>query len=422
MSLPKKVKKDINAYPTKTLLDRRQEMLEQITNQDTNLPESVMHEDLDLGMLEFVKEHLTFNTDGNPVNFVDKILSLQRWAELSSTWEFTDKEEKIQIPFIVVVRKPEVPYGSNPALMYTIPDRQTFFYRKVSTWDGNRLGADIYKIPQPVPVDLSFEVVVVCNRMRELNSFNKKVMQKFSSRQAYTVVKGHYIPIVLSSIADQSQIDAIEGRRFYQQTYSFQMQGFLMDEEEFEVVPAVDRQMVMIESSFSPSKGSAVKIEKIIKSNIEVETNTFVGDGTTTTFKVQKKINTLFYVEINGLVQRLGVDYIHNGTSSNIIFLTPPPKDSVVRVTYTYDTDFTTNDNKVLTVSNQSFDFDDTTLEFNTDFPIDSIILLDVGGLLQLEVDYYTYEKGTTKIVVNEIPPIQGSNGVKMSVVYLRTI
>ena len=31
--------------------------------------------------------------------------------------------------------------------------------------------------------------------MRELNQFNKTIMQKFSSRQAYTFVKGHYIPI-----------------------------------------------------------------------------------------------------------------------------------------------------------------------------------------------------------------------------------
>ena len=60
MGLPKKHKNDINVYTGKELLERRRELLEEITNQDTNLPESVLHEDLDFGMLEFVKDNLLF--------------------------------------------------------------------------------------------------------------------------------------------------------------------------------------------------------------------------------------------------------------------------------------------------------------------------------------------------------------------------
>ena len=80
--------------------------------------------------------------------------------------------------------------------------------------------------------------------MRELNNFNRVVLQKFTSRQAYTFVKGHYIPIVMNSIGDESKIDT-EERRYYQQNYQFQLQGFLLDEEEFEVKPAISRELVM---------------------------------------------------------------------------------------------------------------------------------------------------------------------------------
>ena len=72
MGLPKKYKNDINVYSNKELLERRRELLEEITNQDTNLPESILHEDLDFGMLEFVKKNLLFQTgDGNTINFIE---------------------------------------------------------------------------------------------------------------------------------------------------------------------------------------------------------------------------------------------------------------------------------------------------------------------------------------------------------------
>ena len=143
----------------------------------------------------------------------------------------------MKVPFIGVIRRPDVQPGTNPMVQRTIPDRREFFYSMVKTWDGNRIGANIYKMPQPVPVDIGFEVTIVCQKFRDLNRFNKIVLQKFSSRQAYTTVKGHYIPIILDRITDNSPIDALENRRFYLQTYEFTMLGFLIDSEEFEVKP-----------------------------------------------------------------------------------------------------------------------------------------------------------------------------------------
>jgi hypothetical protein len=124
--------------------------------------------------------------------------------------------------------------------MYNIPNRRLYYYAKVPTWDGQRHGMDIYKIPQPVPVDIKYTVAIVCNRMRELNKFNQIVLEKFSSRQSYQTIKGHYIPIVNDDISDESIMD-LEKRKVYIQKYTFTMMGFLIDEDEFEVQPAVTR-------------------------------------------------------------------------------------------------------------------------------------------------------------------------------------
>ena len=102
------------------------------------------------------------------------------------------------------------------------------------------------KYLKPVPVDITYNVKIFCNKMRHLNEFNKKVLQTFSSRQAYTEIKGHYIPIILNNSSDESVLD-IEKRKYYVQNYEFLMMGFLMDEEEFEVSPAISRTATFLE-------------------------------------------------------------------------------------------------------------------------------------------------------------------------------
>jgi len=265
MALPKKNKKNINITPSTVqghypygyngivTPNRREELSDMITEHGTMLPKSVLHADLDRGMLDFVSDDLRTSVSGKKIPVIDRILTLQRWGEFSKTWSFSDKDKNVSFPFVVVVRKPDVQPGSNPALQYTIPDRKQFHYAKVPTWDGNRKGYDVYKIPQPVPVDIIYDIKIVCNRMRELNQFNKVVLQKFTSRQAYTFVKGHYIPMILSSVGDESVIDT-EDRRYYQQNYQLQLQGFLIDEEEFEVTPAVSRVVTLLGGENKNSK------------------------------------------------------------------------------------------------------------------------------------------------------------------------
>jgi hypothetical protein len=112
---------------------------------------------------------------------------------------------------------------------------------------------DIYTIPQPVPVDITYSVKIICNRMRELNQLNKVVMQKFSSRQAYTFIKGQYVPIIMNNISDESQM-SLESRKYYVQSYDFTMLGYLIDEEEFEVKPAIARVAQVMELDTSTFK------------------------------------------------------------------------------------------------------------------------------------------------------------------------
>jgi hypothetical protein len=241
MPLPKNiVKPTLPLVPRKELSARRQELLQYIKEDGTYLPKSVLHADLDRGMLDFVKNELKVVTAGEIVPMVDIIITTQNWTQYVETYKFIDLDYNPDPPYITVVRSPEVKYGSNPALIYNIPNRKQFYYASVPTWNGNEQGMDIYTIPQPVPVDIKYSVKIVCNRMRELNQLNKIVMQTFASRQAYTFIKGQYVPIILDNVSDESQM-TIDTRKYYVQNYDFTMLGYLIDEEEFEVKPAIQR-------------------------------------------------------------------------------------------------------------------------------------------------------------------------------------
>jgi hypothetical protein len=303
MGLPKR-KNNIKVYGVNTgsnagdIIGRRKELLENITKSDTYLPDSILHDDLDLGMLDFVKSNFKVISDSVQIPIVPKILTVQRWGEFTNNWSFSDEDGNIKLPFIAVVRKPDVQFGTNPAIQRTIPDRRQFFYATVPTWDGNQMGADVYKIPQPIAVDIGFDVTIVCTKFRDINKFNKIVLEHFSSRQAYTTVKGHYIPIVLDRIEDNTPMDTLDGRRFYVQNYSFTMLGFLIDDEEFEVKPAVNRSLLMTEVDVTSHKQSKPTIDLTIDCNYSG--GSIIADYTVTASRpVDKTIQVTFTDTLN---------------------------------------------------------------------------------------------------------------------------
>lgn len=270
MPLPKNiVKPTLPLVPKKVLSERREQLLEYIKEDGTYLPKSVLHADLDRGMLDFVKGELQVVTAGKIVPMLDVIITTQNWAQYLETWKFVDLDYNPSPPFITVVRQPEVKYGSNPALVYNIPNRKQFYYASVPTWNGNEQGMDIYTIPQPVPVDIKYGVKIICNRMRELNQLNKIVMQTFASRQAYTFIKGQYVPIILDNVSDESQM-TMDARKYYVQNYDFTMLGYLIDEDEFEVKPAIQRITQLFEIDTTTRRQ---KVDKYPKNPDEFDTN-----------------------------------------------------------------------------------------------------------------------------------------------------
>ena len=296
MGIPKKsVKPSIPLNYPKTLLPRREQIKDMITKDGTYLPKSLLHADLDRGFLDFVKEKFNIVSEGKKIPVVDILITTQNWSQFVETWDFQNIDKNIEPPFITVIRNPEVKYGNNPAVMYNIPNRKMYYYMEVPTWDGNRKGADIYKIPQPVPADFKYSVAIICNRMRDLNTLNQKVLETFASKQSYQVINGHYIPITNDLFTDESVMD-IEKRKYYIQKYDFTMMGFLIDEEQFEVFPALSRTFQVIETDQRNIKRKQKKQTPI---ELEVIILQYLNNVTTQEHYFEYTCNLLFDRSVN---------------------------------------------------------------------------------------------------------------------------
>jgi len=372
-------------YQGKQLMDRRQELLDRITKSDSFLPDSILHDDLDSGLLDFVKKNFVVVSDGQKIPVIPKILTVQRWGEFSNNWEFSDDDGNVKLPFVAIIRKPDVQPGTNPVVQRTIPDRSTFYYASVPTWNGSQMGADIYKIPQPVAVDISYEITIVCNKFRDLNKFNKVVFN--------------------------TPMDSLDGRRFYIQNYKFTMLGFLVDSDEFEVKPAVSRFLLMTE--FMKSNNFQ---KKFVNKTIEITIVNFTADGMQTAFSVGETIKVLFYVAVNGLIHIRDVDYFHVAGTSKITFVTPPLEGSIVTIAYYKGKNdvFIDSYGKPVFVATENFIYDGSSLSFNVVNAISDVVSLDINGLVEEEGVGFDITD-TTEVSLNYNPVV----GSKIGITYL---
>jgi len=172
--IPKNFRKNISITPVIEGLERRQELAEDLIRKGTHLPRGVMLEDIDGSVIDFVKKELSVVINGEEIPVI--LLTIQRWSEFSQTWKFTDEFKNIKIPFITIVRQPDVQVGTNQNSLWNIPGKPLYTHVKVPTWNGNRVGMSLYKIPQPTSVGINYDVRLFTSKMRDLNKFSIKVI------------------------------------------------------------------------------------------------------------------------------------------------------------------------------------------------------------------------------------------------------
>lgn len=213
------------------------------------LPQKLDIEDLSMGLKKFIEsQNLSLIMENGKSKLVPVIYVPQEmWAERKINWKEMRNEsgEEISRPFIAIIRT-AIKKGTAP-IKNTIPNRKIFTFLRVPNFDGTLKGYDLYKIPQPVYVDIEYDVKFISHYMEDVDDYYKMMMANaYSSGQGYMKINGYNIASKLGEISDDSSIDDINTERVYQISAPITVLGKFVDPKEFEKINTIKKISIKI--------------------------------------------------------------------------------------------------------------------------------------------------------------------------------
>jgi uncharacterized protein (UPF0216 family) len=214
--------------------DRIEKLLANTDEKTVYLPRTISFEDIDLSVFDYVNtENLELIVDGKkvPVFYLEN----ERWGEFSKTWKFMDQDKNVPTPYIAI-RRVDKKQGTRLGDNFNIPQNKLFRYVDVPILDEGQEINIRYKIPQPINVDLFYEISLFTKYRVDVNQLDNIILKNFASKQGYISIRGNYMPILLDEISEPKTIENIDGDKFYISKYKLKTLGFIQDENDFKIV------------------------------------------------------------------------------------------------------------------------------------------------------------------------------------------
>ncbi len=217
------------------------------------LPQKLLLEDHDMGIFNFIKSQgISMTNERNENRRVPVIWATQElWAERKQGFEFMDNENGTEIgrPFIAIYRT-GVNEGTSP-LKYSIPafnrsqliqGTKKFKFVKVPIFDGTLKGYKEYKVPQPVYIDVDYEMVFETRYQQQVNKFLEILhIDAYPDRQGYMKINGYNIPSMMEDPSSTNTFGDISSEQVYQITVPLKIYGKLVDPTKFEEVQTITK-------------------------------------------------------------------------------------------------------------------------------------------------------------------------------------
>lgn len=252
------------AYKNRLLLrrpsvghDRRREIAKGTLKDSTPLPKTLLYKDIDECFSEWVKEELSIAFEGELLPTIS-LYSSQRFSEYMQTWGNVDDKKNIILNFKAITRENNPKTGTIVGQTKNIPGEHPALLKTVEAYDSNNRKYYIdYRMKQPMPIDLVYTVSLLTNKYELLNEFNMIVNDKFKAIDTYIQPNGHFIPMKLNDISDESEY-SIDNRQFYSQSYNITVMGYIITEDDF----IVEERPEIKYASYENEKGTYADIEE----------------------------------------------------------------------------------------------------------------------------------------------------------------
>ena len=197
-------------------------------------PKPLEYEDIDNAMFNFVDEYIPMVIKGKSTPTFT-LYSNQRFSEYSQSWEHTDEDGNLLMNFKTISRENNPKPGGNQGGYWNIPGnkRHTLLIRDVLEDNGEE-AYEIYSMGQPFAVDLTYRISIITDLFENINAFNQKINDLFKARQCYIRPNGHFLPVTLEDINDNTEY-TISERKFYNQTVTVKVMAYIISEDDFKI-------------------------------------------------------------------------------------------------------------------------------------------------------------------------------------------
>ena len=197
-------------------------------------PKPLEYEDIDNAMFNFVDEYIPMVIKGKSTPTFT-LYSNQRFSEYSQSWEHTDEDGNLLMNFKTISRENNPKPGANQGGYWNIPGnkRHTLLIRDVLEDNGEE-AYEIYSMGQPFAVDLTYRISIITDLFENINAFNQKINDLFKARQCYIRPNGHFLPVTLEDINDNTEY-TISERKFYNQTVTVKVMAYIISEDDFKI-------------------------------------------------------------------------------------------------------------------------------------------------------------------------------------------
>lgn len=197
-------------------------------------PKPLEYADIDTEFEKFVENDLGLTINGSDVPTFT-LFSNQRFSEYSQTWKHSDEDGNVILNFKTINRNTAPQGGENQGNKWNIPGDRFYTLLQRSVLDDNGTESiEVYSMKQPYAVTLEYRVSFVTDLFENLSIFNEMLNDLFKSRQFYIRPNGHYIPLILDSVSDESKY-SVSDYRFYVQTATIKAIGYIIHEEDIKV-------------------------------------------------------------------------------------------------------------------------------------------------------------------------------------------
>lgn len=215
--------------------ERRENLVKEVLQDAAPLPQPLEYENIDKEFERWVSEDLdiSFEEQKLPTYLM---LSNQRFSEYLQSWQNVDDKKNLILNFKTITRENNPKAGTIVGDTRNIPGDIDFLINRVFSVDrhGNRYYTD-YRMKQPMSVDLIYTVSIFTNKYQLLNEFNLMMNEKFKAIDCYIRPNGHFIPMKLTDISDESEYN-IDDRRYYSQSYVITVMAYLIPKNSFRVI------------------------------------------------------------------------------------------------------------------------------------------------------------------------------------------